>query len=581
MNKMFRAYWPSVRKHVAFGILAFVCMVINVYFGACVPYYIKQIVNIFTSATPDTAQAERLFWTLLCIFISSYICFRFFDYAIVLFEARVMKDLEIRSFAVLQKQALRFFENSFSGSLVKYTARFRNSFEGLTDLILMEMGRNIIMIIVTLVVFARTNASFAIAFAIWIVVFLGVSVIASLFKYPLDQESAESDTKIGGVLADSISNHTTVKSFGRERFEQQRFDAVVEENYQKRMRSWMMSNAIMAVLALLTATAELGLVWWMIQGWKKGTVNAGDFIFFQSYVLWVLGNLWSFGHSIRRLFQLCADAKEMVDIYALTPEVLDAAGAYPLHIQKGGIDFHAVSFKYGDSSEETFVLQDLSLTIPPGQSIGLVGKTGAGKSTIAKLLLRFYDINSGYISIDGHDIAAITQECLRQHIAVVHQNPQLFHRTVRENIVFTRPDATEEDIIDAAKKAHAWEFIEKLPLGLDTIVGERGVKLSGGQCQRIAIARAILADAEILILDEATSSLDSETEKHIKKATANVIRNRTSIVIAHRLSTLTHLDRIIVLEGGRIIEDGNHETLLRQRGCYANLWQHQVGGYII
>ena len=424
---------------------------------------------------------------------------------------------------------------------------------------------------------------FCLAVILWElhIVFMALSVGAALWQYPLDIANAESDTLVGGALADSISNHLTVKSFGHERPEQARFNNVVEHNYQKRLRSWLASNLIMAGQGIMVAVAELGLIWWMMRGWEQGTVTAGDFVFFQSYVIWVLGHLWPFGHAVRRLFALIADAKEMADIYHLPPEVKDAPGAHSLSVADGQIDIHAVTFSYGETEakgDET--LRDFNLHIPAGQAIGLVGKTGAGKSTLVKLLLRLYDLNSGYIRIDMQDIADVTQESLRQHIAVVPQHPQLFHRTIGENIAFARSGASEQEIIEAAQQAYAWEFIERLPHGLDTIVGERGVKLSGGQSQRIAIARAILSDPRILLLDEATSALDSETEKYIQRAIANLLSRRTSIVIAHRLSTIMRLDRIIVIEDGQIVEDGTHTELLSQRGQYANLWKHQVGGYI-
>lgn len=320
----------------------------------------------------------------------------------------------------------------------------------------------------------------------------------------------------------------------------------------------------------------------MIHGWEQGTVTVADFIFFQSYVIWIMGALRTIGHSMRRLFAAIAAAKEMKEIYLMEPEVRDAPNAFPLVISEGHIDIHALSFSYEEDvqDEDAHTIHNISLKIPAGQTVGLVGRTGAGKSTFVKLLMRLYDVSSGYIRIDMRDIADCTQISLRQQMAIVPQRPDLFHRTIRENIAFARPDATEDEVVEAARQAYASEFIEKLPQGLDTLVGERGIKLSGGQCQRIAIARAILADPKILILDEATSAVDSETEQYIKKAIANLLRGRTCIVIAHRLSTIMSMDRIVVMENGGVLEDGTHEELLRRKGAYANLWEHQSGDYL-
>jgi ATP-binding cassette subfamily B protein len=262
--------------------------------------------------------------------------------------------------------------------------------------------------------------------------------------------------------------------------------------------------------------------------------------------------------------------------------VQDELEAKPLVITNGEVAFDAATFSYVGKKKNSIqhTINNMNLTIPAGQSVGFVGRSGAGKSTIVKLLLRFYDLHSGTISIDGQNIASVTQESLRQQIAVVPQDPQMFHSTILHNIAFARPSATEEEVIQAAKEAYAWDFIQELPKGLNSVVGERGIKLSGGQRQRIAIARAILANPHILILDEATSALDSATEKIIQKAIHNLLEDRTSIVIAHRLSTIMQLDRIIVIRGGEIIEDGNHAQLLEKKGEYADLWEHQSGGYL-
>lgn len=570
-----------MRKYKLLLVLMCTVMVANVLIATVRPFYLRDIVNVFVGTNPDAEHAKKLFWQLVVVAGFAFISYRIFELAITFFEARIMKDLDERSFAAIQRQSICFFENSFSGSLMKSAIRFRNSFEGITDIVMQEVGRSILLVSAAFVILLCTMPSFAALFGVWIFVFLLFTWAFVKYKYPLDTANANADTRVAGVFIDSLSGHLTVKAFGCEKLEQRRFNAVVLDSYRKRMKSWLAGNAGGAFQAMMMMLAELGLARYMIAGWEAGTLTIGDFIFLQTYVIWIVTEMRSIGNSLRKLFQMIADAEEMADICELEPEVKDALNAHPLVISEGHIDFHALSFQY-DAKDvgKGFALDGINLKIPAGQSVGLVGKTGAGKSTIVKLLMRLYDPHSGYIRIDMQGITNVTQESLRQQMAIVPQQPQLFHRTIRENIACARPDATDDEIVDAAKQAYAWEFIKELPKALDTMVGERGIKLSGGQCQRIAIARAILADPRILLLDEATSAVDSETEKRIQAAIENLLKGRTSIVIAHRLSTIAQMDRIVVMEHGRIIEDGTHDDLLKQGGMYANLWKHQSGGYI-
>jgi len=553
---------------------------LSVVIGAIRPFILRDMVNIFTAPERDVDALMQLFRQYCLLAAGIFAAYRVYDYSIVYFELRGLNDLALRSFSALQKQSIRFFEDAFAGSLVKCSSRFRDSFEDIVETFFLELLRSFLMISSGMIIFFMEQPTFGALFAAWVILFGAFLYVSVRIKLPLDAAVAEADSNVSGALADSLSNEFTVKSFGCERLEYERFTRVMDNCLRVWKRSWLTGNMILAIQACLVCFAEVGIVWWLIIGWENGTANAGDFIFFQTYVVWVLGELWGFSYAIRRVMTAVAQAKEMVDILEKKPEVVDAPGAHNLRLVEGQIEMHQLHFKYGQSEEEGFCLNGLTLHIPAGQSIGIVGKTGAGKSTFAKLLMRHYDLQAGYIRIDMQDIADVTQQSLRQQMGVVSQQPQLFHRSIRDNIAFARPDATDDEITEAAKQAYAWEFIEKLPQGLDTMVGERGVKLSGGQCQRIAIARAILADPRILLLDEATSALDSETEKYIQKAIENLLRGRTSIVIAHRLSTIMRMDRIVVMEHGKIIEDGKHDDLLRQKGMYANLWKHQSGGYI-
>ncbi|MEK7499015.1 MAG: ABC transporter ATP-binding protein, partial [Patescibacteria group bacterium] len=443
----------------------------------------------------------------------------------------------------------------------------------MSDVFFYQLIKTFVLFSVVIIVIFHEKSSLAILLVGWLFVYGALIAWGMRLQLPLYNASADVDSEIGAVLADSISNHMTVKSFGQERSEEQRFFTVVEKGYAARLKAWFVSNAFFAGQGVLMATAELGLIWYLITGWQTGNVTAGDFVFFQAYILWIIEQIWMLGPMTQRFFMYASDAKEMAGVYCLSPDVQDEHNAKPLHITNGEVAFNKATFSYvGKKNITRNTIHDMTLTIPAGQSVGFVGRSGAGKSTIVKLLLRFYDLKSGTIHIDEQDISQTTQESLRQQVAVVPQDPQMFHSTIKHNIAFARPTATEEEIMQAAKEAFAWDFIQELPQGLNAVVGERGVKLSGGQRQRIAIARAILANPKILILDEATSALDSATEKIIQKATKNLLENRTSLVIAHRLSTIMQLDRIIVIHGGEIIEDGTHEELLEKKGEYADLW---------
>src|SRR3989344_3673316 len=333
-------------------------------------------------------------------------------------------------------------------------------------------------------------------------------------------------------------------------------------------------DLIQHILIIIVQSVTLYL---MIMLWLQGKISTGTIVLIETYMVMVSNDLWEFGNSLTRFMKSTADMKEMVDIFEITPDILDLKNPEALKIKNGHIVFKDVSFKYQSGQE---VFNNFNLDIKPGERVGLVGHSGAGKSTITNLVLRFVDVVDGSIIIDGQDIRNVTQDDLRSTISFVPQESVLFHRTIRENISYGKQNATDEEIISAAKKAHADEFISKLHKKYDTFVGERGVKLSGGERQRVAIARAMLKDSPILILDEATSSLDSVSESYIQDAFNELMKGKTTMVIAHRLSTVQKMDRIIVLDHGKIAEEGTHKELLDKNGVYAELWSHQTGGFL-
>ncbi len=342
-----------------------------------------------------------------------------------------------------------------------------------------------------------------------------------------------------------------------------------------RVLSWNLGEINFLIHGFITLVMEAAVLYFSLDLWRQGMLTLGDFVLFQSYFLVIVNKLRDSDRIIRRFYSAFSDAKEMVDILNTPHEVQDSPKAKKLRTTKGVIEFSEVGFSYPGR----VVMDDFSLLIASREKVAFVGSSGAGKSTVVKLLLRFYDPQEGFIAIDGQPIAGVTQDSLHEQLSFVPQEPVLFHRTLMENIRYGRRTASDREVIEAAKKAHCHEFIRSLPEGYETYVGERGVKLSGGERQRIAIARAILKNAPILILDEATSSLDSESESLIQDALETLMRNKTVIAIAHRLSTIMRMDRIVVVEGGKVSAEGTHDQLLRKAGIYKKLWQIQAEGF--
>jgi ATP-binding cassette subfamily B protein len=401
-------------------------------------------------------------------------------------------------------------------------------------------------------------------------------IVTNLYVRKANLRSVAMDSRIGGALADSITSNPTVKSFGAETREADRIAEVTEDwrratqiNWSRYTDVWLLQNLMLAVL-------QAGLTGLVIRRWSQGGASAGDVAFVITSFLVMSGYLRNIGDNIRMAQRGLADVEDVARYARTEPQVADRPGAPDLAPRSGGIVFDNVTFRYKSATSPLYA--GFTLRIEPKERLALVGATGSGKSTFVKLLQRLYDLEGGRILIDGVDIATVTQGSLRRAIALVPQDPALFHRTIAENIAYGRPEAGEAAVIAAARRARAHEFILGLPKGYDTLVGERGVKLSGGERQRVALARAFLADAPILVLDEATSSLDVETELQVQAATEALMAGRTTIVIAHRLSTIRGADRILVFENGQVVEQGRHRELVARGGAYARLHAVTLGG---
>jgi ATP-binding cassette subfamily B protein len=469
--------------------------------------------------------------------------------------------------------------NQKVGALAGDVNAFSRSYMIIFDTIFMQLSGTVVSFVISLVVIAVIAPILLIPLTA-LTAFVFIHSIRSLNKRaPVRTKRKELQSKLFGVVADIVGNHTLVRLYGNRDTEVQSVttarDNIIEVFEQEVQIIQHESNVRRAVIyAFQIATIVLSILLF-----TKSLLAIGALVFVITYLGRVTSSMFTLTSGIRTIEQAYLDAAKTTELLMTARDVIDAPHAKKLQVSSADIVFRDVKFAYSDAPGQT-VFQGLNITIPAGQHVGLVGHSGGGKTTLTSLLLRYADVTDGAILISNQAIADVTQASLRSAISYVPQDPTLFHRTLRENIAYGLPNASDKDIDRAVKLANAKEFIDELPYGLNTIVGERGVKLSGGQRQRIAIARAILKDAPILVLDEATSALDSESEKLIQQSLETLMKDRTSIVIAHRLSTIAKLDRIIVLDHGKIVEDGSHKQLLAQNGIYAKLWNHQSGGFI-
>lgn len=494
--------------------------------------------------------------------------------------ARLERLATNKAFEHFLYRSVSFHTNNFSGKLATNAIEYgKNASRVLFDLVFNGLLPYVLSSIIGIGIVFTHSLEIGLALTFVYVMTISLTLIDSRRRSSLRiMRKRLQDSAVANV-ADVITNAQATITFARELDEQEKNDQLQSELLKYRIRDWGATSISGSIRLGALLILQILFIIYISMQIRSNPEFLGVGIYAFTYTLSMVGKLFELGQLFRVGEEAMLSASTMTKYLLERPEITDSADAIDLKIDGGSIDFKDMSFAYPDNPSE-YIFENFSLSIPAGQKVGLVGRSGGGKTSLTKLILRFEDVASGQILIDDSDIRKITQKSLREAVGYVPQEPLLFHRSVRENIAYGKPDAEESEIIEVARKAYAYDFITSLPDGLDTIVGERGVKLSGGQRQRIAIARAMLKDAPILILDEATSALDSESEVFIQKALSHLMQGRTSIVIAHRLSTIAKLDRIIVLDNGKVIEDGAHDELIAQNGTYAKLWKHQSGGFI-
>lgn len=566
-------------RHKVRTILILVCVPVWIFVSnVIVPYGTSSIVGKLSSGDFELSNyVGIILLTILPAAINNLGVIRIIDWLDWSLDAKGGEYLSKLAFDAVINQSMTFHSNKFSGSLTSAANKLSSAFIRLKSSFVWDIYPLILTVVFSIIVSMFVCFQFALILLIYAVVYMTVAIVTYYKTTSCDIALASAENKQTGQLADSITNEMSVKSYARESFERARFSRATKRTHDAtfgvaKVSLWR--NLSMNFVNTVTFVAIIVLI---VMSHKWFGLDIQQIVFLYSLSNSLLSNMWTINHILRNINRSFGDAKEIVEILDL-PYIIDDRTDTPLKISNAAIDFRHISFQHEEQKEPLF--SDFTLTVSAGESVGLVGVSGSGKTTLTKLLLRFDDVKAGAIYIDGQDIRGVTQKSLRESIAYVPQESSLFHRSVYENIAYGKPDATKEEVLRAAKLANADEFIRGLPDGYETMVGERGIKLSGGQRQRIAIARAILKDAPILVLDEATSALDSESEALIQDALSNLMRGRTSIVVAHRLSTIAGLDKIVVLNNGKIIEQGSHKELLERDGEYKKLWSRQSGAFL-
>ncbi|MBV6390588.1 MAG: putative multidrug export ATP-binding/permease protein [Nitrosomonas europaea] len=546
------------------------------------PYAIGQIVG---GVTDSLTVREQIFSAVafplglyLLLNLGEVIFSRAGASCRIVIAPRLRAQVTSELYAYLQHHSHRFLSNNFAGALASRISETSTSVNMTLWTLVFDFLPIVVTLTVSIILLWYASIPLSLFTLVWALLYLSISYWLARRCRPLAHKSAEARSITVGKVVDAVTNLASVRLFAMLGFERGYLESFLN-NEIAASRRWLWSNEkILWFQFLLALTLKVGTLLFALWLWQQNQISVADFVMSVSLSLLIIGEVRNISRRFIDLFEYIGNIANGVGIIVREHEIVDRPGAQPLHITRGCIELRGVTFGY---SPDNPVFENLNLRIEGGQRVGLVGYSGSGKSTLLNLILRLYDPQQGSILIDGQDIRDVTQQSLHEQISLIPQDPGLFHRTLLENIRYGRPGATREEIELAARGADAHEFIERMPNQYESLVGERGVKLSGGQRQRISIARVIAKNAPILIMDEATSSLDSITEQAIQNSLAALMKNKTVIVVAHRLSTIAHLDRILVFNRGRIIEDGSHAQLLAANGAYTQLWSRQADGFLV
>ena len=544
--------------------------------------YYSDMINILSETQlARNPIAQHAIGVLMVIFaiklVNNSLVFRIYDYAVVKLEMGMQQKLYDELFSYLHKHSYQYFVEHFSGTLVSQIRKTIWALERFTDMLTWNVLPFFLNVFLIVVIVARESRMIALGILIFIVLFSLIQYRVTNWLQPYQEKANKLDSDLGGLLSDTIGNALTVKTFAAFNREAYSFSKLNLEATSARTKQYLIFNLMWMISLVAVVFLEIGAVRYALSLRGKGSLEIWMIVLVQTYILRIIDQVLSIGSVFRSFSRTVSEVGEWLEIIQTPREIQDIKHAPDLKVNEAKIRFQDVDFSYQD--EQLF--QGLNFEIKSGEHVALVGASGSGKSTITKLLFRFYDIQKGQILIDDQNIAQVSQESLRSHISLVPQDPILFHRTIKENIAYANPNATDEEIHKAAKMAKCDLFINHLEDKYETLVGERGIKLSGGERQRIAIARAIIENAPILIMDEATSALDSESEKYIQEAMTEVLKGKTAIIIAHRLSTIMQMDRIIVMDQWKIAEVWTHSELIQNPdGIYKKLRTIQSGGFI-
>ncbi|MDR2678030.1 MAG: ABC transporter ATP-binding protein/permease [Zoogloeaceae bacterium] len=549
--------------------------------GILLPYAIARIVGIVTgmgsafAGWPQALSLPLLFFVALgageVLFSRAAGTLQFY------FMPMQRQSVTRALYAYLQQHSHRYLSDNFAGALAHRIAETAMGVNQIMTAIIFDFWPVALVFSVSVGLLLHADLHLALFVLAWVVAFVGISWWLATRCRPYAIQSAAARSTTTGKLVDSVTNLFSARLFARLDFERANLDEQLACELKAVRRAMWYSERVRWFQFIAAAVLKIGILYYALVLWSRGKIGVGEFVLATGLALHIINEARNLSRRFLEFFEFIGNVYNGVHTLIQPHELIDRPGAQPARLQRGDIEFVRVRFGY---APQLPIFDGLSLHIPAGQRVGLVGFSGSGKSSFVNLLLRLYELQDGRIAIDGHDIRDLPQENLHAQIGLIPQDPSLFHRTLMENIRYGRIEASDEEVIEAAKRAHAHEFITQMPEGYAAMVGERGVKLSGGQRQRIAIARVILKNAPVLILDEATASLDSLTEKAIQETMDEVMHGKTVIVIAHRLSTIAHLDRILVFDHGRIIEDGRHAELLARGGTYHRLWSGQAGGFL-